>query len=119
MNRPILIAARAALCVCALLTAWGAFAQPGQIHPHLFPWDKAEHFSAFFALTLCSLAAFPKTRLLWIALALSGCGALIEVVQAIPFLHRDSDVKDWIADTAAVAAVISVVIVARLRRGLA
>jgi hypothetical protein len=33
-------------------------------------------------------------------------GAVIEVVQAIPMLHRDSDVMDWIADTAAVLVVL-------------
>ena len=34
---------------------------------------------------------------------LSFLGALIEVLQAIPELHRDCDIRDWIADTAAIA----------------
>lgn len=118
MNKFILLAARVALVACALFTAWGAFAPPHVNHPHLFPWDKAEHFSAFFALTACSLAAFPRVRIVWIAVALSACGALIEVIQALPFVNRDSDVKDWVADTAAVLAVVGVVIVARARRAL-
>jgi VanZ family protein len=41
--------------------------------------------------------------------ALSLFGALIEVVQAIPALQRDSDIKDWIADTVAVAVVLVIV----------
>ena len=118
MNRVILIAARTALAVCALLTAWGAFAPAKAMHPHLFPWDKAEHFSAFFALTACSLVAFPKARLGWIAGVLSACGALIEVIQGLPFVHRDRDVMDWVADTVAVIAVMGVVVAARLRRTL-
>ena len=37
---------------------------------------------------------------------LSLFGAAIEVVQAIPALHRDSDVSDWLADTIAAVAVV-------------
>ena len=105
--------------MCALLTAWGAFSPAGAAHPHLFPWDKAEHFSAFFALTACALAAFPKVKIVWIAGALSACGALVELVQGLPFVNRDMDVKDWVADTIAVLAVVGVVIAARVRRTLA
>ncbi len=119
MKPGILIAARVALGFCVLLTAWGAFAPPGAVHPHLFPWDKAEHFSAFFALTACALTAFPKVRIVWIAAAISAAGALVELIQGLPFVHRDMDVKDWVADTVAVLAVVGVVIVARARRNLA
>jgi hypothetical protein len=42
-------------------------------------------------------------------LGLSLFGAFIEVVQAIPALHRDTDIWDWVADTAAVAAVLALV----------
>ena len=35
-------------------------------------------------------------------LQLSAFGALIEVLQMIQVLHRDADVRDWIADTAAI-----------------
>ena len=40
---------------------------------------------------------------------LSLFGAVIEIVQSIPALHRDSDVLDWIADTAAVVVVLVLV----------
>ena len=118
-SRLILIAARASLAICVLLTAWGAFSPSGAVHPHLFPWDKAEHFSAFFALTACALAAFPKVRITWIAVAVSASGALVELIQGLPFVHRDMDPKDWVADTIAVLAVVGVVIAARVRRNLA
>ena len=45
----------------------------------------------------------PDMRLL---IGLSLFGALIEVVQAIPALHRDSDPLDWLADTIACAIVL-------------
>jgi hypothetical protein len=41
---------------------------------------------------------------------------VIELVQAIPALHRDSDVKDWIADTLAAGVVLLFVRRWRLRR---
>jgi VanZ family protein len=47
--------------------------------------------------------------LLKLLVGLSLFGAFIEVVQAIPALHRDSDVKDWIADTIAAGAVLLLV----------
>ena len=42
-------------------------------------------------------------------------GALIEVLQSIPALHRDCDIMDWVADTAVVIGVLLVVRVYRAR----
>jgi len=42
-------------------------------------------------------------------LGLMAFGALIEMVQAIPQLHRDSDLLDWLADTGAALAVFVIV----------
>ena len=33
---------------------------------------------------------------------LSFLGAMIEVTQSIPALHRDCDIMDWVIDTAAI-----------------
>ncbi len=72
----------------------------------LFPWDKAEHFTAFYVLMAMAAAAYP-TRSLWLlGVLLSAFGGLIELVQALPFVHRDCDVWDWVADSAGVLAVI-------------
>ncbi len=73
----------------------------------LVPWDKAEHFIAFYALTGVAAAAFPRRSLALIALALSAFGALIEVVQGLPFVHRDRDFWDWVADSLAIAAALA------------
>ena len=40
---------------------------------------------------------------------LSAFGAIIEVLQAIPALNRDSDPVDWLADTIAAALVLAAV----------
>jgi VanZ family protein len=78
-------------------------AMPGE------PNDKVQHITAFATLALLGSFAFPRVTLVRMLISLSLFGALIEVVQAIPALHRDSDVMDWIADTAAVLVVLMIV----------
>ena len=73
------------------------------------PNDKVEHVIAFATLAALASFAYPKTHLLKHLAGLSLFGALIEVVQAIPALQRDSDIKDWVADTVAVAVVLGLV----------
>lgn len=80
---------------------------PGQ------PNDKIQHIFAFATLTLFGSFAYPAIRPLRLLMGLSLFGALIEVVQAIPALQRDSDVRDWLADTIAIVAVL---LLLRLRR---
>jgi VanZ family protein len=73
------------------------------------PNDKVQHIAAFVTLTLLGSFAYSATALLQLLVRLSLFGAAIEVVQAIPALHRDSDVWDWVADTAAVSVVLLLV----------
>ncbi|WP_264419331.1 hypothetical protein [Novosphingobium sp. KCTC 2891] len=71
--------------------------------------DKAEHMIAFATLALLAGFAFPRMPRLRIAERLSFLGALIEVVQSIPALHRDCDIRDWVADTLAIVVTLAVV----------
>lgn len=80
---------------------------PGQ------PSDKFQHITAFVTLALLAAAAYPHTPLLRIGERLSFLGALVELVQSIPVLHRDCDIMDWLADTAAIVAVLLIVRLAR------
>jgi hypothetical protein len=73
------------------------------------PSDKVQHIAAFVTLSLLGAWAFPRLSLVQLLLRLSLFGAFIELVQAIPFLHRDSDPLDWLADTIACLVVISAV----------
>ncbi len=79
--------------------------------------DKFEHMLAFAVLTGVALVGWPRSKRWRIVLLLSALGAMIEFVQAIPMLHRDSDWHDWAADTIAivVAAVLVSPIVHLLR----
>jgi hypothetical protein len=86
-------------------------------HPPVVPWqqeDKFWHMVAFATLSVLAPLAFPAAPLLRIGERLSFLGALIEVGQSIPALHRDCDIRDWIADTIAVAATL--LLVAAIRR---
>lgn len=82
----------------------------------LFHWDKAEHFTAFYVLMVLAALAFPRRSLAVIAIALSALGAGIEVVQAMPFVARDSDVWDWVADTLAIGAALLPLLLPRWRK---
>jgi hypothetical protein len=68
--------------------------------------DKAQHMFAFGTLAFLGAFAFPQFPKTHMAERLSFLGALIEVLQAIPSLHRDCDINDWIADTFAILVVL-------------
>jgi VanZ family protein len=79
------------------------------------PSDKILHITAFAVLAALAAAAYPRTRIAWLLAGLSLFGAAIEVVQAIPSLHRDADVIDWLADTAAAGVVLALAALVRAR----
>jgi VanZ family protein len=65
--------------------------------------DKFNHILAFVVLTIVARLAWPRVRI-WIpVLLLSLYGAAIEALQGIPTLHRDADLRDWVADSLAIA----------------
>jgi peptidoglycan/LPS O-acetylase OafA/YrhL len=74
---------------------------PGQ------PSDKIQHIAAFLLLGALGSFAYPRTRPIYLGGGLSLFGAAIEILQLIPALHRDGDPLDWMADTAAVALIIT------------
>lgn len=79
--------------------------------------DKWQHMAAFGTLTLLSVLAYPRAALHRIGERLSFLGAMIEVVQSIPALHRDCDIMDWVADTVMIAGVLLIVAAGRRLRG--
>ncbi len=102
---------RVAFVLCAL-AIFVLAVMPDRLDPVRI-WDKAKHFFAFFVLGGLGVLAFPRQRLVMLGLLLSGFGALIEVVQALPFVHRDGDIHDWIADSLALVVVIGLFAVIR------
>ncbi|MGI4731219.1 MAG: VanZ family protein [Janthinobacterium lividum] len=78
--------------------------------------DKAQHSLAFVVLSVLAAYGWPDVPLPRIAERLSFVGALIEVVQSIPALHRDCDIMDWLTDTAAIIVALLIVRLVRGRR---
>jgi hypothetical protein len=114
----LLWTARGGLVACALITAVFAFSPPKD-GLHVTPWDKADHFCAFFAIMTAAMVSFPRQKLIWVAFWVSMSGAAIELIQGLPFVHRDCDVFDWLAENLAIGAVIGLVIATRIRSLLA
>lgn len=92
-------------------------------HPPALPidryGDKVEHMLAFGVIALLAAMSYREVPLARIGERLSFLGALIEVGQSIPALHRDCDIRDWIADTIAVIVMLSLYALARRVRNAA
>ena len=85
-------------------------------HPPVLPGaptDKMQHIAAFVVLTVLAAAAYPGMSWRRAAWMLPAFGAFIEIVQAIPALHRTSDIRDWTADTVAVLVTLGIIALLR------
>ncbi len=78
--------------------------------------DKINHILAFATLALLAALAYPRARRWLVVERLSFLGAMIEVAQSIPALHRDCDIRDWVADTLAVMVMTGVIALIARRR---
>lgn len=79
------------------------------------PSDKLQHVIAFLSLAGLGRAAFPQAPPLRIGLWLCAFGGAIALAQTVPALNRDGDVRDWIADVAAVATMLVLTEIIRMR----
>lgn len=75
--------------------------------------DKLQHALAFAVLATLGWLGYPRFGIRRLAASLLAFAALIEVVQAIPPLHRASDIYDWYAGGVAVLAVLASAAVVR------
>ena len=103
--RPLLRPAFWAAALLALVMA--SLPQPPSLPGN--PNDKIQHIIAFVTLTSLAAFAYPGARLTAIFLALAGFGGAIELVQAIPALHRQSSPLDWLADAVATGVTLAVI----------
>jgi VanZ family protein len=70
--------------------------------------DKFAHIVAFATLAGLAMAAFGREARWLIVERLAFLGAVIEVIQSIPALHRTCDIRDWLADVLAVVVAVLV-----------
>lgn len=97
-------------CAVVILLLTGL---PGSSFPHIikpiFGLDRVTHFLMFTGFTFCTLWGYRKPfaengktyrrKAMWITLAVGiALGILTEAIQAIPILHRNCDIIDFIAD---------------------
>lgn len=73
------------------------------------PSDKLQHVVAFVVLTALAATVFRRAHPAVLFLSLATFGGLIECVQMLPALHRDAQLTDWIADSAATLGVLAIV----------
>ncbi len=65
------------------------------------PDDSLQHFTAFATIATLARIGYPRAQMLTLLLAITAFGGLIELVQMIPALGRDSSFDDWMVDMAA------------------
>jgi VanZ family protein len=75
--------------------------------------DKEAHVLAFYVLTALGLAGLPNLRKWDVALMCVAVGGLIEVIQ--PFVGRDGNIADWVADSLGVGLCIAPMLMGSLR----
>jgi type III secretory pathway component EscS len=90
---------------CAALVTFVMAVIPQPPHLPGNPSDKLQHLAAFLVLALLASRAYPSAPALVVGLCLGLFGAAIELVQAIPQLHRDPDALDLVIDVVAISAV--------------
>ncbi|MEJ0023827.1 MAG: VanZ family protein [Alphaproteobacteria bacterium] len=118
-TRTVLVSlARTAFVVAIAFTLYSALSPPSTA-PGFFPWDKAQHFTAFYVLAVLGALSFPRTLSLWIGLGLSLFGGAIELVQALPIANRDCDVFDWVADTIGIVCALGPAVLPQVRSWIA
>jgi hypothetical protein len=69
-------------------------------------WDKGEHMTGFAVLSALAALAWPTVSLLRLTERLALFGAMIELLQSVPSVHRSCDIFDWIADMTATCLVL-------------
>jgi hypothetical protein len=92
---------------CAFAFVMAVLPQPPTLPGE--PSDKVQHIVAFLVLAALGRWAYPETKKRKLLLGLMAFGAIIELAQRLPAVHRDSDPLDWIADSAAALTVFVII----------
>jgi hypothetical protein len=102
--------------------AWGLIAVvfaavgPSQFVPRIFYSYHIEHFAAFYVLSVLACAGLPRSPLRQIVLTLALMAVVLAAVRALIPRHQLSDVEDFAADLAGIAAACGPILVGRFRQ---
>ena len=91
------------------VVAWGELTpHPPKLADLL--WDKAEHFIAYFGLTLlASLAWGLRWSLAWVFVGMMALGGVLEILQS--FVGRDAEWGDFLANNLGALAGLAVAVI--------
>lgn len=85
----------------AVTFAYVAALLPQKEAPHLGYSDKVDHAVAFLTVTVLARLAYPRASIGALFALIAAFGGVIELSQAVPFIHRDAEWDDWFTDVAA------------------
>jgi VanZ family protein len=93
------------LVIAVTLTPLGSELEPAAFRAS----DKLEHLLVFFGLAYLALIGWGWGNALKIALGLVALAGAIELLQGLPFVHRDPDLWDWVADGAGILCALALI----------
>ena len=82
--------------------------EPPRYVPNLHLWDKFEHASAFFGMTVWFGGLVRRSRYPLVAFLMLLFGGGIEIAQGAMKLGRDEDIMDFAADAVGIALALGV-----------
>jgi len=112
---PLAVLARLSLLGAGLAIVIAKFLPP-ELVPDFVRSPNLQHFAAFYVLTLCALAALPRTRLRTVAVGVGGFATLLEALHLLAGAPLGPLTDNWVADLGGLSAAVAPVIVERFRR---
>ncbi|HVI30917.1 hypothetical protein [Phenylobacterium sp.] len=92
---------------------------PPELVPDFVRSPNLQHFAAFYVLTLCALAAMPRTRLRTAAIGVALFATLLEALHLLSGAPLGPLTDNWVADLGGLSAAVAPVVVERFRRRFA
>jgi len=83
------------------------FAALTPIEPSIAVNDKVLHSASFFLLVLLARLGWGRQARIAVPFVLILVGAAIELLQAMPFIARDAELSDWLADIAGIGLALT------------
>jgi len=112
---PLAVLARLSLLGAGLAIVIAKFLPP-ELVPDFVRSPNLQHFAAFYVLTLCALAALPRTRLRTVAVGVGGFATVLEALHLLAGAPLGPLTDNWVADLGGLSAAVAPVIVERFRR---
>jgi hypothetical protein len=104
LSRVALILTLCALCIASLIKP-----------PRLFYSYHAQHFAAFYVLTLATVLTVKRRPVISLGLHLGLFAVVFELARALSPLHAQTNALDWFADAAGIVAALVPMLAQKLR----